>query len=222
MGIASVMLVYVIARRWYGEWPALLPTAMLAVTQFTVYYSVIARPYIAGLFLMLCMLYCWTRILLDKEYKLHWLALLALSAAGCAYTHYFCMLSAFLLGLAGLLFVDRQHWWHYLLACIGAVLLFLPHWGITSHQLFDLQGIGGAGGWLGKPTPSFLPSFLSFRFFRWLWRGRWIARKERVAKRWCYLFIASQWCFRWYLPANISRWCGVTILRLPLRKNELP
>lgn len=172
MGIGSVMLVYVIARRWYGEWPALLPTAVLAVTQFTVYYSVIARPYIAGLFLMLCMLYCWTRILLNKEYKLHWLALLALSAALCAYTHYFCMLSAFLLGLAGLLFVDRHQWWRYLLACMGAVLLFLPHWGITSHQLFDLQGIGGAGGWLGKPTPSFLPEHLRYLFhYSWMVTG---------------------------------------------------
>ena len=80
MGIGSIMLVFAIARKWYGEWPALLPTAVLAVTQFTVYYSVIARPYIAGLFLMLCMLYCWTRILLNKEYSLYWLALLALSS----------------------------------------------------------------------------------------------------------------------------------------------
>ncbi|MBP5663651.1 MAG: glycosyltransferase family 39 protein [Bacteroidales bacterium] len=215
MGIASVMLVYVIARRWYGEWPALLPTAMLAVTQFTVYYSVIARPYIAGLFLMLCMLYCWTRILLDKEYKLHWLALLALSAAGCAYTHYFCMLSAFLLGLAGLLFVDRHQWWRYLLACMGAVLLFLPHWGITSHQLFDLQGIGGAGGWLGKPTPSFLPEHL-----RYLFHYSWIVSGVAVVG---YLLVFSPKDFRkniklismswlmWLLPLAIGYFYSVKV-----------
>ena len=159
MGIASIFLINAVARQWFGEWPALLPTAVLSVTQFTVYYSVIARPYVAGLFLMLCMLYFWSRILLKKEYKLHLLALFALFAALCAYTHYFCLLAALLLGASGLLFLDRRHWWRYLVACAGAVLLFLPHWGITHHQLFALKGVGG---WLSKPTPQFLPDHLRY------------------------------------------------------------
>lgn len=183
MGIASIMLVFAVARRWYGEWPALLPTAAMAVTQFTVYYAVIARPYTAGLFLMLCFLYCWTRILLNKEYKWHWLLLFALFAALCAYTHYFCLLSAFLLGLMGLLFLDRHHWKPYLLACAGAVLLFLPHLGITSHQLFDLQGIGGEGGWLNKPTFSFLPEH-----FRYLFHYSWLVI---IIATVCYLLVFS-------------------------------
>lgn len=153
MGIASIGLVYVVARRWYGEWPALLPTAVMAVSQYTVFYSILARPYCAGVFLMLCLLYFWTRILVNKEYKWYWLALFAVFAALCAYTHYFCMLSAFLLGLAGLLFVERKHFWHYLLACLCAMLLFLPHWGITSYMLFEVKGVGT---WLGKPTPAFI------------------------------------------------------------------
>ena len=31
MGIATVPLIYAIARRWYGRWSALLPTAVVAV-----------------------------------------------------------------------------------------------------------------------------------------------------------------------------------------------
>ena len=153
MGIASIGLVYVIGRRWYGEWPALLPTAVMAVSQYTVFFSILARPYCAGVFLMLCLLYFWTRILINKEYKWYWLALFAVFAALCAYTHYYCMLSAFLLGVAGLLFVERQHLWHYLLACFCAMLLFLPHWSITSYMLFEVKGVGS---WLGKPTPAFI------------------------------------------------------------------
>lgn len=159
MGIVSIFLINAVARQWFGEWPALLPTAVLSVTQFTVYYSVIARPYIAGLFMLLCMLYFWSRILLKKEHKLHLLVLFALFAALCAYTHYFCLLSALLLGVAGLLFLDRRHWWRYLVACVGAVLLFLPHWEITHYQLFALKGVGG---WLSKPTPQFLPDHLRY------------------------------------------------------------
>ena len=215
MGIGSIMLVFAIARRWYGEWPALLPPAVLAVTQFTVYYSIIARPYIAGLFLMLCMLYFWTRILLNKEYKWYLLLLFALFAALCAYTHYFCMLSAFLLGLAGLLFMDRHHWWRYLLACMGAVLLFFPHWGITQHQLFDLQGIGGAGGWLDKPTPTFLSEHL-----RYLFHYSWIVITVAVVG---YLMVFSFQDFRkniklisvswlmWLLPLAIGYYYSVKV-----------
>ena len=159
MGISSIALIYVIARRWYGEWPALLPTAVMSVSQYTIFYSILARPYIFGLFLVLCMLYFWTRILLNKEYKWYWLVLFALFASLCAYTHYFCMLSAFLLGLAGLLFVDRQHWWHYLAVCVGAMLLFLPHWGITSYMMFEKKGVGT---WLGKPTPVFIVDYMRY------------------------------------------------------------
>ncbi len=159
MGIASIPLMYVVGCRWYGEWPALLPAAVVAVSQYTVFYSILARPYIAGFFLLLCLLYFWTRILLDKEYKWYWLVLFALFAALCAYTHYFCLLSAFLLGLAGLFFVDRQHIWHYLVACLCAMLLFLPHWGITSFMMFEVKGIGS---WLGKPTPIFIIEYLRY------------------------------------------------------------
>lgn len=169
MGIATIPLVYLIGRRWYGEWPALLPTAVIAVTQFTVYYSVIARPYIAGLFLLLCLLYIWTRILIQKDYKWYMFVFFALLMALCAYTHYFCMLSALLLMVAGVLFLDNRYMWYYLGAIVGAILLFLPHLGITSHQLLDLQGIGGEEGWLDPPTPVFMLEFVRYLFhFSWI------------------------------------------------------
>lgn len=212
MGIASIWLVYVVGRRWYGEWPALLPAAVMSVSQYMVYYSVLARPYIAGVFLMLCLLYFWTRILLEKEYKWYWLALFAFFAALCAYTHYFCMLTAFLLGLAGLLFVDRHHLWHYLAACICAMLLFLPHWGITSYMLFEVKGVGT---WLGKPTPAFLYDYLCYLSHHSLVvaivaaLGYLLVFSLRDVRRNLKLMVVS--LVIWVLPLVIGYWYSILI-----------
>lgn len=159
MGIGSLPLIYAIGRRWYGEWGALLPTAVLALSQYTVYNSILARPYCAGLFFILCALYFLTRMIAEERYSLPNLALFAVFEACCAYTHYFCSLTALLMALGALLFVPRRHLLPYLLSCGGAVALFLPHLGITFHQLFEYKGIGG---WLGEPKPTFALDYLRY------------------------------------------------------------
>lgn len=159
MGIASVPLIYAIARRWYGRWSALLPTAVVAVSQYTVYYSDIARPYCVGLFFILCALYVLTCMVSERRYTVCQLVLFALFEACCAYTHYFCLLMAFIMACAAIFFIDRRHILLYLTACFGAVLLFVPHIKITLYQLFELKGVGG---WLGKPTPFFALEYLRY------------------------------------------------------------
>lgn len=152
MGIATLPLIYAIGRRWYGAWSALLPTAVMAVSQYTVYYSDLARPYCAGLFFILCALYVLTLMVKENRYTFLRLTLFAVFEACCAYTHYFCSLTALLMACGALFFVGRRHLWPYLAACLGAVILFFPHMGITLYQLFEYKGIGG---WLGAPTPDF-------------------------------------------------------------------
>ncbi|MBQ8703424.1 MAG: glycosyltransferase family 39 protein [Bacteroidales bacterium] len=159
MGIATLPLVYAIGRRWYGEWSALLPLAVMAVSQYTVYYSVLARPYCAGLFFVLCALYVLTLMVREDRFSLPRIALFAVFEACCAYTHYFCSLTALLMACGALFFVGRRHMLRYLAACIGAVLLFAPHLGITLYQLFEYKGVGG---WLGAPTPVFALDFLQY------------------------------------------------------------
>lgn len=159
MGIATVPLIYAIARRWYGRWSALLPTAVVAVSQYTVYYSDIARPYCVGLFFILCALYVLTCMVSERRYTVCQLVLFALFEACCAYTHYFCLLMAFIMACAAIFFIDRRHILLYLTACFGAVLLFVPHIKITLYQLFELKGVGG---WLGKPTPFFALEYLRY------------------------------------------------------------
>ncbi len=159
MGVATIPLIYGIGRRWYGRWSALLPAAVMAVCQYTVYYSDIARMYGFGLFFILSALYVLTRMVSEQRYTVWRLALFALLEACCAYTQYFCSLTALLMAVAALFFVGRRHLLPYLASCLGAVLLFLPHLGITLYQLTELKGIGG---WLGAPTPLFAVDFLRY------------------------------------------------------------
>lgn len=159
MGIATIPLIYAIGRQWYGEWSALMPAAVIAVSQYTVYYSILARPYCIGLFFILCALFFLTRYVKKKKYPVLNLVMFAFFEACCAYTHYFCSLTALIMACGALFFVGRHHILPYLAACLGAVLLFLPHLRITLYQLFEYKGIGG---WLGAPTPMFPLEYLRY------------------------------------------------------------
>src|SRR5690606_31293576 len=54
-GILSVLLVYLIAKRWFNETVALLSAAAIAFLEFPITYSQLARPYASGLlFSLLC------------------------------------------------------------------------------------------------------------------------------------------------------------------------
>lgn len=159
MGIACIPLVYSIAKQWYGQRPALLAAAAMALSQYAIYYSMLARPYVAGLFFLLLALLAWSRALLDRQLRWPWLLAFAFSAAACAYCHYFCALTAFFLGLAGLPFAGRKGLGKWLLSCALAMILFLPHLGITLHQL---TGQGGVGDWLPAPDGYFVSGYFSY------------------------------------------------------------
>ena len=55
MGIGSVYLIYLIGRQWFNRKVGLFSAAFFAVSQLTVFYSQLARPYAAGLFFVLLM-----------------------------------------------------------------------------------------------------------------------------------------------------------------------
>lgn len=158
MGIASVWLIYKIGNVWFGETCGLLTAAFIATIQFTVMYSQIARPYASGLFFVLLTVRCWSACLIEKRSDV-WLIGFVLSGALCAYNHYFSLLMAAVIGITGLFFIDRETRTKYLLACIAAIVLFLPHLSITIHQF----GIGGVA-WLSKPTIGFALQHVHYIF----------------------------------------------------------
>jgi uncharacterized membrane protein len=62
MGIASIFLSYKVALRWFNGTVGIITSTYIAVIQYTVLYSVIARPYISGMFLALLMVLLWTNV----------------------------------------------------------------------------------------------------------------------------------------------------------------
>ena len=159
MGLLSVALVYLVAKRLYNETTGLICAAYFAALQYTVMYSQIARPYISGLFFSLSMVYFWVK-LMDSTSKSFWRNGIpyVLASALCAYNHHFSLLFAAMTGFSGLFLIPRRHLARYILLGIIIFILYIPHLGIFVSQL----GTGGVGGWLGKPDPSF---FIKYPYY---------------------------------------------------------
>ena len=155
-GIGSVFIVYQIAKKWFNETAALLTTTMLACTQYYVFYSVTARPYISGLLLSLLALKYLLDVLFDDTLNKRKYVLLSVFLALCALNHHFSMMFAALCGIVGLLFISKKNALYYLLTCIGAVIIYSPHFPILLYQL-KMGGIGSqSGGWLNPPENNFI------------------------------------------------------------------
>lgn len=159
MGLGSLLLAYSIFKKWSNETVALLIIALMATLQFTVMYSQIARPYISGMFLVLCMVYFWNG-LVNRPEKNFWrnLILTGVFGAACGYNHHFSLLAAFMIGATGLFVIERKYLLKYLTLAALIILLYLPNLPIFLHQLER----GGVGEWLGVPTPRFILDFFSY------------------------------------------------------------
>jgi drug/metabolite transporter (DMT)-like permease len=167
MGIACIPLMYILTKRWFNVTAGLFTSGLIAVSQYTITYSLITRPYIAGLFFTLLLLIVWTKMVFEKDYRWKNIILFGFFAAACAYIHQFSMLTAFLIALVGLFFVKRHTYLKYLAACLLAMVLYLPHIPIVLHQI----NIGGGveGGWLVAPKPRFTLYYIEYLFhFSWI------------------------------------------------------
>jgi hypothetical protein len=160
-GIASVFLIYLIAKEWFNETVGLISATYLATLQFAITYSQIARPYISGLFFSLLMVFFWGKLMLKPEKRFYQNALLfVLSATLCAYNHHFSLLFAAIVGLSGLFFIQRKYLVNYIISGVLIFLLYLPNLPIFFIQL----GMGGVEEWLGKPHNDFFFQYLAYIF----------------------------------------------------------
>ncbi len=164
-GILAVYVAYRLGKTWFHATAGLLAALMVAVLQFPLLYSQIARPYVTGLLFVLMTAWFWTRMIVDYETmgrrsKGFTIAGYILSTTLCMYNHYFSFLMAGIIGLTGLFFIRRTNRIPYLVSGAISILLFLPHLPITLNHL----RIGGVGLWLGKPSYGFLFTHIFYIF----------------------------------------------------------
>ena len=160
MGIASIPLSYTLGKRWFNKNVGLLTAVFIATTQYTLTYGVIIRPYISGLFLTLSMVYFWTNLVFDKQFRWkNWLGYILLSALS-AYNHHFSLLFAFIVGITGVFIISKAQRVKYIIAGILIFVLYIPHLSI----FFDQLGQGGLSGWLRKPTLYFVLNYVKYIF----------------------------------------------------------
>jgi len=160
-GLLSLFFAYRIARTWFNDTVALLAASMLAVLQYMVYYSQIARPYMSGMFFSLWMVWCWTQFVLNPEKnELKNLAGMVLAAICCAYNHYFSMLFASIVWLTGLFLIEKKRVGYYLMGGLLILLAYLPHLPVLLHQM-KMKGVED---WLAKPDIFFITDYLAYVF----------------------------------------------------------
>ena len=159
MGIGSIYLIYLIGRQWFNRKVGLFSAAFFAVSQFTVFYSQLARPYSAGLFFVLLMAVFWHKVVFGTKTTTRDYIGFALSAWACSIMQYFSIAQAGLIFLTGLFFLPKERRKAYWLSGIAAVVLFAPTLPIFWQQLFVS---GSIGGWLSAPKATFITDFIQY------------------------------------------------------------
>jgi hypothetical protein len=158
-GILSVYFMFRLAKEWISTSAALLAATAFATLEFPLLYSRIARPYALGMLFALMAATFWIRIV-KRNQKPSDFVWLAFSLALCAYSHYFAALTAVILAFTGTFLIRGKNLKLYLLALIGAFLLYVPYIPIFLHQL----SLGGVGQWLGPPENSWILKHLHYVF----------------------------------------------------------
>lgn len=168
MSFGAMGLVYQLGKLWFSRATGLLALAAFATLQFPIWWSHIARQYQSGSFLTLLMVYCWTQWLVKgRPEKRYWWGFVLAGTAAC-YNHYFSGLFAALVGLTGLLWVNRAQLGKYIGAGVLMVGFFLPHISITLFQLKHADGHL----WYGVPDSSFFSRHIRYLFhYSWYCLG---------------------------------------------------
>ncbi len=150
-GHAAIIYGYLIGLRFFNRQSAAINATFLALSLIFVFYAPIARMYIAGVFFSLAALYYAFEVLYAEKVSGKAFVLYAVFILVGALNHHMNALFAFTLSLFTLLLLPAERRKKFIITCVAAVILYLPHMAITLYQ-FSIPGIGAdAGGWLTPP-----------------------------------------------------------------------
>ena len=168
-GVISVWLLFLLGTRWFGRTTAWLAAVSLALLQFPLLYSQLARPYSTGLLWVLAGALFWDKLLFGNDSTLRqrvlYAAGLACAFALALYNHYFSFFTVGMIGLTGVFFVRRKYLVLYLSAGIAALVLFLPHLNVSIEQVSR----GGLSTWLAPPDKYWIPEHIRYLFNKSWW-----------------------------------------------------
>jgi len=164
MGVASIYLSFKVASRFFTETSGLITASYIAILQYTVMYSQIARPYSSGLFFVLLTVYFLQDFIFNSNVKKSSIIWFIIASSLSSYNHYFSLLTILLIGTFGIFIVKKENLKIYVLSGVTIILLFVPHIQISLHQL----SLGGLS-WLNKPTPKSILMYFEYIFnYCWL------------------------------------------------------
>jgi uncharacterized membrane protein len=159
MGMASLVLFYLLAQRWFNQSVALIGAAFLAVLQESVMHSQMARPYALGLFLVL--LTSWQlQINDDKKIEDRTFVrsmFIGLLIALTAYTHHFSAITIFIIGVYFFSKAIFKSNTKILWIMLPPIVLYVPNLFILKYQL-NMPLI------LAPPASSILADYFSYLF----------------------------------------------------------
>ncbi|MBP7496568.1 MAG: glycosyltransferase family 39 protein [Bacteroidales bacterium] len=167
-GLLSVYFTYLVAFKLFNRNTALLTALGVALLEFPLLYSRLARPYSFAFLFSLMTVFYWAKIM-EKNDKVRGYKLLVsyapfvLSFLLAALTHHFSFLFVVIVYITGLFFINNAERKNYLLSAFAIFILYSPHLDIFFHQL-SLGGVGGVGGWLEKPDAWCLLNHIAFIF----------------------------------------------------------
>jgi 4-amino-4-deoxy-L-arabinose transferase-like glycosyltransferase len=149
--LAAMVYAYLFSVKWFGKNQALLAASIFSFSYIFLFYAPLARMYAGGLFFSTALVYYLFNLCFDESKKTKDYVWFAVFILLCALNNHLSCLFAFTCGIFGLCFQKKETFLTYVGACMAAVILYLPHLGITMAQL----GQGGIGheqnGWLAMP-----------------------------------------------------------------------
>ncbi len=149
--LAAILYSYLFGLKWFGKTPALITASLFSFSYIFLFYAPLARMYSGGLFFSTALVYYLFNLCFEENKRTKDYVLFVLFILLCALNNHLSCLFALSCGVFGLFFQNKKTMLVYLGTCVAAVILYLPHIGITLAQL----GQGGIGhsqdGWLAAP-----------------------------------------------------------------------
>lgn len=163
-GVLSILVIFLIGLKLYTYREAILSSALMAVLWCPIFYSQDARSYAMLLFFTLLSSYCWMLMvdtLKGGSTRRGPLIAYAVTAAVCAYTHYF---GTYMIALQGIftiiLFIRGRKTFFTVLIVYAAIAVVCLPWLPIMREHLAMGSI-----WIETPRGGFVHSFFEFLKF---------------------------------------------------------